>query len=359
MKKKFITGLTIGAMVLSLAACGSESKTSSQTTEKESVVEEAVSGAEEKNEAEETSAGTNEDITVRIANMGNSYILTTALNEGFFAEYLGENVTVELINVQSAADQAEAFAAGGLDIGAGGDVAFVTSIGNGNKLTIIGIGNSSDPSDFALMVPADSDITSIEQLEGKTVGVAFGTGLHHLLGIQLGSVGLTYDDVEVINLNPADAYTALVAGTVDAAITSGTNIDMAESQGAKIVSTAEGFLDMLSVAVVDTEFAEQHPDLVRGVFDAEYAAYKWAHESEENKITALTYVEDLTGVPVETLALNFDASTFDYTITDELIAGLQSTADYLYEQELATQDPDVSQFVDASYLEGAEYLNLK
>lgn len=346
MKKKILSSLVLGILVLNLAACGSNVADSG-----------SAKAVEEENST--TEAEKEEEIKIRVANMGNSFVLLTAQEQGFFKEYLGDNVTVELVNVQSAADQAEAFAAGGLDIGNGGDVAFVTSIGNGNDLTIVGIGNTSDPSDFALMKPADSEVSSIEDLKGKTVGVAFGTGLHHLLGKQLESVGLTYEDVNVVNLNPADAYTALVSGTVDAAITSGSNIDLAQEQGAEVIATAEGYLDMLSVAVVDTEFGKAHPDLVKKVFDAEYAAYQWAKESEENELTALSYVEDLTGVPVETLQLSFDATTFDYEINEELIAELQSTADFLYEQELATSDPDVSEFIDASYLEGAEYISIK
>ena len=65
-------------------------------------------------------------------------------------------------------------------------------------------------------MPKDSDIKSVEDLKGKKVGVAEGSSANYNLLAQLDKAGLTYDDVQVENLQPADALAAFSAGHLDA-----------------------------------------------------------------------------------------------------------------------------------------------
>src|SRR5262249_20090557 len=68
----------------------------------------------------------------------------------------------------------------------------------------------------AIVVPAGSAITSVADLEGKTVAVAEGSSANYNLLAQLDKAGLKYSDVKVQNLQPADALAAFTAGHVDA-----------------------------------------------------------------------------------------------------------------------------------------------
>lgn len=335
MKKKTFLCIIISLMMLLFVSCGSDSNNKSN-----------------KNDSQTE----NQEITVRVANMGTNWIMLTAEKKGFFEEELkGKNAKVELINVGSAAEQTEAFAAKGLDIGGGGDLAILTSIGSGINLDIIGIGKAENLDNWGLVAAKDSNINSISDIKGKKVGVALGSGLHHLLGNYLKSVGYTFNDIEVINLSPADAYTSLIAGAVEVAVTNEPFITQAKEQGSKLICTAEGYCDMLSCNVVASDFAKEHPDIVKAVISAEYKAYKWAKESEENENEALGYVEDLTGVPVETLKITFDKTTFEYSINQDLLNGIQDTADYLYEQELINEKIDISKSINKELLKDTEF----
>lgn len=68
----------------------------------------------------------------------------------------------------------------------------------------------------ALLVPAGSPIRSVADLAGRTVAVAEGSSANFHLLAQLQKAGVSYDDIEVQNLQPADALAAFSAGHLDA-----------------------------------------------------------------------------------------------------------------------------------------------
>ena len=67
-----------------------------------------------------------------------------------------------------------------------------------------------------ILAQADSDIQKVEDLKGKTVGVASGTTGHVYLIKALKAHGLTTDDVKLINLQADDAQAAFETKQLDA-----------------------------------------------------------------------------------------------------------------------------------------------
>jgi sulfonate transport system substrate-binding protein len=89
----------------------------------------------------------------------------------------------------------------------------------------------------AIVVPADSPITSVADLEGKTVGVAEGSSANYNLLAQLENAGLSYSDVKVKNLQPADALAAFSNGHLDAwAIWEPYTSQAEKDAGAKVIA---------------------------------------------------------------------------------------------------------------------------
>ncbi|GAA1475579.1 ABC transporter substrate-binding protein [Nocardioides aestuarii] len=68
----------------------------------------------------------------------------------------------------------------------------------------------------AIVVPKGSDIDGVEDLEGKKVAVAEGSSANYHLLAQLDEAGVSYDDVDIQNLQPADALAAFSGGHLDA-----------------------------------------------------------------------------------------------------------------------------------------------
>src|SRR5262249_8694852 len=62
-------------------------------------------------------------------------------------------------------------------------------------------------------------IKSVADLKGKKVSVTPGTGSQYMGADWLKHAGLTFKDIQVVNLSPADSLAALNSGQVDAWIT--------------------------------------------------------------------------------------------------------------------------------------------
>ena len=152
----------------------------------------------------------------------------------------------------------------------------------------------SKPEWAALVVPAGSEITSLEQLKGKKVAATKGTDPYFFLLRSLNSVGLSGSDVEVVNLQHADGKVALERGDVDA--WAGLDPFMAQSEleaGSillyrNIDFNSYGFLN------VRQEFIEKYPAYVTRVLTQYERARQWILENPEEAAQILSEESSLS-----------------------------------------------------------------
>ncbi len=109
----------------------------------------------------------------------------------------------------------DAFAAGQLDAVCmtNGDALLTGATGGANVMILI-----NDYSNGNDMVVAAPGIKSMKELKGKKVGVEVGLVGHLLLLKGLESVGLTEDDIELVNMPTDQAAQTLASGDVDAIV---------------------------------------------------------------------------------------------------------------------------------------------
>ncbi|HKG24107.1 MAG TPA: aliphatic sulfonate ABC transporter substrate-binding protein, partial [Thermomicrobiales bacterium] len=101
-----------------------------------------------------------------------------------------------------------------IDFGSTAGAAALLAKTNGSAIQTVYI--YSKPEWTAVVVPKDSEITSLDQLKGKKIAATKGTDPYFFLLRSLGTVGLSQKDVEIINLQHADGKAALERGDVDA-----------------------------------------------------------------------------------------------------------------------------------------------
>jgi sulfonate transport system substrate-binding protein len=110
----------------------------------------------------------------------------------------------------------EAMASGSIDIGGVGDAPPVFAASGGESIEIVGARETLSGDQDALVVPKNSPITSIQQLKGKKVAYGSGSSANYDLLTVLDKAGLTTKDVDLVNLQPAEALAAFTSGSVDA-----------------------------------------------------------------------------------------------------------------------------------------------
>lgn len=157
------------------------------------------------------------------------YGLPIADYMGYFAE---EGLEVEMEGSDGSSDAMRLLIAGNFDMAVAtvGSVVEALQAGNSGVRPVFNLfyGSSTE-----VLVPADSDIQSIEDLEGKTIGVSdlAGGEVPVLRGI-LRTAGLSEEDVNIVPLGTATAVTvrSLEDGTVDAFSSTSTNVTALEVQ---------------------------------------------------------------------------------------------------------------------------------
>jgi NitT/TauT family transport system substrate-binding protein len=140
--------------------------------------------------------------------------LFVAQEKGLFAR---EGIEVALIKNDDHTAAFAGLATGQADAIAGGlqDAAVFAAPGEEPLVCILAM----DDSRGADGIVAASDIETIADLRGRSVGVLRGGIPHFYLNFVLGEAGLDESDIEVVDLSGEDAAQAFLLGDVDAAVT--------------------------------------------------------------------------------------------------------------------------------------------
>ena len=244
---------------------------------------------------------------------------------------LGSNRALEYLN------------SGAIDIGSSAGLAAVLAKANGNPIRAVYI--FSRPEWTALVVRKDSPIKTLADLKGKKIAATKGTDPFLFALRALHTVGLTRDDVEIVNLQHPDGRTALANGQVDA--WAGLDPHMAAAQiddGAKLLYrnvdfNTWGFLNARE------DFIREHPETLEQVLKVYEKARLWiaAHPDETASIVA---EESKLSLPVARLQLSRNDFSHPQPGAQQVTA-LKAAAPILVQEQLVKPDTNLNQIIDA------------
>ena len=206
--KKLLALLLVLVMVTAFVACGSSTtSTTPNTTPSASNEPEATTPAEPE--------ATVEPVTLNVGYMSNYaslWAVLTGINQGYFEE---EGITVNLIQFEDGAAEIAAMEGGTIQL---------AYIGKGaHRLCVLGSAVIFAPSSVhtsdTMVVTAESGITSVEDLAGKTVAYNGGSSSETAMDTALSLAGLSRDDITATALDINYIASAMASGSVDAAFT--------------------------------------------------------------------------------------------------------------------------------------------
>lgn len=354
--------LTMAMAAATLAGCGSSDSGSAASTTAASEAEEASTEttevSAETSEAEEASAFTGEGLNE--ATEINVAVLTTypewsvnTQNQTIENEFAADGITINYQEFSYGVPALEALAAGDIDFVISGDLPVITNIANGVGVQAVYLG-IMDPSELAVVAPADSDIASVADLAGKTIGYPIGTDAHNFLGQLLATADLTLDDIESVNLKAADLEVALSNGEVDAvAIWQPTADGIVEDIDAKVVLTSgEDTYVPFKFLSVRTDFANENPELTARFVKAIDEIDQWIMDNLEETIDIV--IADRGGDAAYWGTLLNSEYNGDFTDADK--AAAQETIDFLTGNDLITGSVEVDQIYTDIYWNEAQAL---
>jgi sulfonate transport system substrate-binding protein len=237
---------------------------------------------------EKRSAGN--PIVINVGDLPSYPLVKVAEVKGFFKEEFEEDgIMVNINNFPSGPPEIEALAANSLDFALLGAQPAVQGIANGVGIQIVS-GLVDGTNGNGIIVRTDTGINEITGLKGKKVAVPVGTTAHLTLIRALEKHGLSMEDIEAVNLGAGDIPAAILSASVNAASTFEPGLSSAVGAGGgtvKKLTTAAGYVRLLSVIVVRNDFVNTHPDVVIRFLKVIKRAAVWYNENFEESLDIL------------------------------------------------------------------------
>lgn len=271
-------------------------------------------------------------------NLQNMVMKDKGMLEKAFAK---DGVKVEWKSINSGAKQAQAMAAGAVDVSAVMNTSSLL-MANGAGIPVLVASGVSHPTDTFAIIGKPGESLTIKDLKGKKVAGPRGTVLHQLLIAALVKNGMKADDVEFVSMDPNAAMTAAIAGKVDAALVAASGIIKAEEAGCKVITTAKGLVDVNLMMTVSKNFAEKHPEALATVVRVEREAEEWIKANWQEAVAIGAKEHGISLADAEKLA---KWSHYYNTVTEADIKGLEADQKFMLENDLMKAPVDVKALI--------------
>jgi NitT/TauT family transport system substrate-binding protein len=253
----------------------------------------------------------NETIKVRMGSLPVVHALPVylAIEKGYFKD---AGINIELVKLEAPNQIIDGIMQGQLDFtstsGAAG-ISAVADYKNPGKLKVYALsGGTIDNPNDAILIPSDSNITSIKELKGKKLGIIGGSLQWKLLSQYLLEQNeLVADkDITIVELALSTHVTAIASKQVDALLTLEPSISTIIKSGVGKILVNGPFENTLSnpfypgAGIVSTQFSEEHPNTTAKVIEIINRANK---EIQSNPSAARQYLKGYTPLKDDLIAI--------------------------------------------------------
>lgn len=262
------------------------------------------------------------------------------LNEAMKADPAAD---VDWLEFSSGPPLLEAMSVGSLDLGSTGDTPPIFAQAAGAPIMYVAAVPLSGAAG-GILVPKNSPAKTVADLKGKRFCFTRASSAHNSAAVLLEQAGLTLNDIEPVNLAPADAAAAFAQGNMDGWLIWDPFFTSAINQlGARVLG-AGGLPPSHAFILAHRDFVEKQPALLARALNALAAEGEWA-VNHRDEVAALQAQE--TGLPLELLKQTAQRDDFRLKpITPEIIAAQQVIGDRFLKLGLI---PKAIVAADASY----------
>ncbi|MFI9506727.1 ABC transporter substrate-binding protein [Nocardia sp. NPDC052566] len=217
----------------------------------------------------------------------------------------------------------------------------------------------------ALVARNGTGIESIGDLRGKRIATAFASTAHYSLLAALDRNGLSANDVKLVDLQPQASLAAWERGDIDAVYTWLPTLDQVRKNGKTLITSKElatAGKPTLDLAVVATDFAKAHPDVVEIWRKVQARALQTIQDKPEDAAKAVaaeigTTTADAAQQLKQGVFLTKDQLTSGQWLgsegsVGEIAASLQAAAEFLAAQKQIEAAPGVAKIRESIYVKG-------
>ena len=297
-----------------------------------------------------------EPLKIRLAysTAGDEQLWLLTVRPELFAKNYNKAYTFEVSRMPSSSARAQAFAAGAVDLAAGGGSGVLLAASEGVTGKIIASISRQAATGFRVSwyVKADSPIKTVADLKGKTIGInGFSTTGHLELLTALEKNGMTDADVNIIPVTFPAMQQTLEAGKIDAGYFPQPYSALLERQMPvrKLFDSRYGmpFDQELIVLIGAEEFLKQNADAVRAMMEDLKAATRYYLDHPKEARQALIDAKLVRVTPE--VYMSMQDYYRDSTLRPDIDA-LEHTQEAMLKAGFQNKRIDVRSIVDMSYL---------
>lgn len=283
--------------------------------------------------------------------------LRIAQAKGFFEqEFAKDGIKVEVIYFTGTGPAMnEAFAQGQLDFAEYGGLPNVIGLAGGAPTKLLIARHAAGT--YYLAARTASGVQTVEQMKGRKVAVQMGTMPHLLLVRLLEAHGLHEGEVQIVNLQSAEANAAFTAGAVDAVWGATATLLLRDKGQARIVGSTKELPPQamnLGGFLVRRDFEKKHPELTQRVVTVAVRTYHWASLDKNRGELLKLYAK--SGIPVAYYEQEYPAplrQRFSPLIDGSIRAGYEQIGHFALEHKLIRTLPDFSAWFEPKYQQQA------
>jgi len=237
----------------------------------------------------------------------------------------------------------EALNAGSVDFGVVGETPPVFAQAAGVDLVYVG-NEPAAPRAEKILVPKDSPLSAVADLNGKRIALNKGSNVHYLLVKSLDKAGLRYGDVEIVFLAPADARAAFERGSIDAWVIWEPYAAAVEAKlAARILADGTGVVNNFTFFMASRRYAEANADVLSLLLAQIRSEDQWIGD---HLATAAAVVAPQLGVAGDVAELALSRYAYGVApLSDDVVREQQKVADAFFELKLIPKRLDVAAIV--------------
>lgn len=243
-----------------------------------------------------------------------------AQNKGYFQQ---QGLEVAIANFTSGRQALETVLGGGADIATAAESPVTAATFAKQKVALVA---RMEYSELKTLVAAPGYKTPAD-LKGKRLGYTAGTGSEVYTHELLKRIGLTKNDVTLVNLRPQDMVAAAASNSIDAYniwephVANGRK---ALGDKAKLLSLDNVYAETFNVVATD-DYAKKNPKVLVAFLKALLDAERWLKANRED---AITLTAQLTSMKREDLAEVWGDYVFELVLDDLTVKALTKHAQW-------------------------------
>ncbi len=193
--------------------------------------------------------------------------IVVAKDEGIFDKY---GLSVEVISFNSAHERDSALTTDAVDAVITDPLAVLLLKDRGYDVKIVSmcLGDKPDEGVFAILAAPNTDIKSVEDLNGKQIAISSGTIIEYVTDMLLSPYNISYEKVEVKKI--PIRMRMLLDGKIDAATLPEPLASYAAAKGAKVIVSDSMLNESITqtVIVFRGDYLKENPDAVERFLNA-------------------------------------------------------------------------------------------